>query len=111
MNIQLDFKDFEILNTIFNRYNVSDSVSIYGSRAKGSAKKYSDLDVLLDFSNHDIDNKSNQAIFYELDEDLINSDLAFRVDLKNQSKLNQEFLGRISESLISWKRIQNEFRS
>ncbi|NVK42615.1 MAG: nucleotidyltransferase domain-containing protein [Oceanospirillaceae bacterium] len=74
-------------------------VFVFGSRARGNARKSSDLDILLcaagpiDFSQ-----------LAEASEQLAESDLPFSVDLLDQARISESFKRRIASDLVNWGR-------
>mgnify|MGYP000529987246 FL=1 len=81
--------------------NLARNIKIYafGSRAKGTARKHSDLDLLL---------KAESPIplqtLYSLQEDFEESDIPYRIDISDWNKISDEFKQCIeSEKLeIDW---------
>jgi predicted nucleotidyltransferase len=70
-SLQIDYKNYEILKNILSKYPYR--FYAYGSRVKGTAKKYSDLDICY----YDIPRKE----ILDLNQDLKDSDLSFIVEL------------------------------
>jgi predicted nucleotidyltransferase len=83
--------DYLIIKDILAKYPYQ--FYAYGSRTKGTAKKYSDLDLCY------LDNISRSEIL-NLNEELIESDLSFRVDLINLNKADLSFKKSIQKDLI-----------
>jgi len=73
------------------------SVILFGSRARGDARRTSDIDVAL---------QANQPLpswaLARLREQLEESNLPFRVDLVDYSTLTEEFKRAIDEEGIPW---------
>jgi predicted nucleotidyltransferase len=83
--------DYPIIKDILAKYPYQ--FYAYGSRAKGAAKKFSDLDLCY------LDNISRSEIL-NLNEELIESDLSFKVDLINLNEADLSFKKSIQKDLI-----------
>ena len=83
--------DYQILIQILNKYPYK--FYAYGSRAKGTAKKYSDLDLCYR------ENIPSYKVV-ELEEELENSDLPFMVELVNWQRMHSDFRERIQKDLV-----------
>jgi uncharacterized protein len=70
--LQINKTDYYILQSILSKYPYQ--FYAYGSRAKGTAKKYSDLDLCYQ------ENIPSYKVV-KLEEELENSDLSFMVEL------------------------------
>jgi predicted nucleotidyltransferase len=70
--IQIEKKHYKIVKEILSRYPYD--FYVYGSRAKGTARNLSDLDLCYQ------ENISDSLIF-QIEEELKESDLPFSVDL------------------------------
>jgi len=88
----LDKSIIEKLNKIFAKYEEVERVCIFGSRAKGTYKKTSDIDIVLygDKLTHTI----NTKIYYDID-DLY---LIYKIDLINFNSLKET--DKIRESIL-----------
>lgn len=83
-------EDIIIIRDILRDYT---NVYVFGSRAKGTYKQFSDLDLCLknDISDYD----------YELlKEQFENSDLPFTVDLVQYNRIDESFKKRIDEEVV-----------
>ena len=80
-------KHREIINTIFRNYPLISKVVVYGSRAMGTYKPGSDIDMTL-FSEEDVPFETLTKIIGEFDD----SDLPYLVDISLYSKLTNENL-------------------
>jgi predicted nucleotidyltransferase len=74
------------INTVFNKYIIIDKVLIYGSRAKGNFKPYSDIDLTIIAENLKL--TTLQEIETELD-DLL---LPYKFDISIFSQISNEDL-------------------
>ncbi|MBT3456219.1 nucleotidyltransferase domain-containing protein [bacterium] len=85
-------EDMKILKNILDSYNC---VYVFGSRVKGSYKKFSDLDICLKKNISDYE--------YELlAEKFENSDLPFTVDVVEYCKVSDSFKKVIDKEAISF---------
>ena len=94
----LDLNQHELLivTDIFKAIlNDPAEVYVFGSRAKDTARKYSDLDLLI---------KADQAINYlslsQLEEAFSESDLPYRTDIIDWHTVNEDFKKHITPQLI-----------
>ncbi len=79
-------KHLALLKQIFESELPEVSVWVFGSRANGKAKRYSDLDLVL---HHD--KPIDGLTLFHLKERLAESDLPFTVDLVEWTKMSQNF--------------------
>lgn len=63
---------------IFKEANIK--IYLFGSRAKGNYKKYSDIDLLL-ITHKEAPSPQQRLIKSQVEEDLINSSLPYKVDM------------------------------
>lgn len=84
--IDLDVKSRKILVAILEQYIPGIEVRVFGSRVNGTAKPYSDIDLVLD-GKQPIPIK----IINELKFALSNSDLPIMVDLVDRYAISEEF--------------------
>lgn len=71
------------------------AVFAYGSRTKGEARPYSDLDLLIK-----AEEKLPLKTLYQLKDQFEFSDLSFRVDIQDWFNVSTEFLSHVEGSLI-----------
>ena len=71
-------------------------VWVYGSRAKGRARRYSDLDLMLDAGGQPIP----LNIMGDLDEDFDESNLPIIVDLHDMALTEARFLDRVRKDFL-----------
>lgn len=69
---------------------------VYGSRAKGRARRYSDLDLMLDGGGQPIP----LNIMGDLDEDFDESNLPIIVDLHDMALTDERFLERVRKDFL-----------
>lgn len=90
---EIDFLFKTLINPLKN-YNIE--VFLFGSRAKGTHNKFSDVDLLI---RGNIDKKT-RALISEIDELLIESSFPYKVDLVYEEDLAQSYKEDIIKSLI-----------
>ncbi|HBR70220.1 TPA: nucleotidyltransferase domain-containing protein [Candidatus Dependentiae bacterium] len=83
-------EDIDILRTILKDY---DQVYVFGSRAKGTQRPFSDLDICL---KSDISDYEYELLKEKFEE----SDLPFTVDIIQYNKIDNSFKKRIDQELI-----------
>lgn len=72
------------------------SVFIFGSRARGTSRKFSDVDIGIESSEGISD-----STLIKIEEDLENSDLPFTVDVVDFSKVSDKFKKFSKKTTIS----------
>lgn len=88
--IQLATQDYQILKQILNKYPYT--FFAYGSRVKGTARKFSDLDLCY---QEEIPNE----IIYQIKEELEESNLPFFVELVNWKQMGSTFQELVKNDL------------
>lgn len=71
-------------------------VWVYGSRAKGGARRYSDLDLMLDDQGREIP----WSVLGNLDEDFDESSLPIIVELHDVAATEAKFLERVQKDFL-----------
>ena len=71
-------------------------VWVYGSRAQGCARRYSDLDLMLDDGGKPI----SASVMGNLDEDFDESDLPIIVELHDMAQTDTRFLARVRKDFL-----------
>lgn len=71
-------------------------VWVYGSRAKGGARRYSDLDLMLDDRGREIP----WSVLGNLDEDFDESSLPIIVELHDMAATDANFLDRVRKDFL-----------
>lgn len=92
-NIQLETKHLEIVKEILNKHNIS--VYVFGSRAKNTAKRLSDLDLCLK-------EPYSKSTVRKLQDAFEDSDLPFKVDIVVWSDLSESFKKHIENDLVAF---------
>ncbi|WNE41410.1 MAG: hypothetical protein AM1032_000150 [Mycoplasmataceae bacterium] len=90
LELQIDSKDYKILKNILSKYPYN--FYAYGSRVKGKAKKYSDLDICY----YDIPRKE----ILDLNQELKDSDLSIIIELVSWNNMRSAFQENIQKDLI-----------
>lgn len=85
----LDEKDFILLKSILS--SISNPIYVYGSRVKGCAKQFSDIDLY-------IEGNISDETFSNLITQLEESNLSIKVDIKN--KFSSDFLKSIQLDFV-----------
>lgn len=88
--LQIETRHWEILKSILNKYPYK--FYAYGSRVKGTARKFSDLDLCY------LENIPDEVI-YQIKEELEESDLPFIVELVNWKQMRPQFQELIRKDL------------
>ena len=87
----LSNKDIYLIKSIFEKYPQIHEVTIYGSRAKGNYKPYSDIDLTL------VGHNLTQKLLYEIELCLDDLMLPYVFDLNLRDKIsNEDLLEHIS---------------
>lgn len=82
----LSEKEYSEMFDIFNKCKNIDKVILYGSRAKGNYKKFSDVDITL------IGNNLTLTDLYKIQDMLYESDLPYMYDVSILSKITDNSL-------------------
>jgi len=90
--IKIEPKDYQILKQILSKYPYH--FYAYGSRVKGTARKFSDLDLCYQ-------EEIPLEIICQIKEDLEESDLPFFVELVSWKQMRPEFQELIGEDLTA----------
>ena len=90
-NLLIEKEDYDILKSILQKYPYK--FYAYGSRVKGTARKYSDLDLCYqeDIAGYEVE---------EIKEQLEKSDLSFVVELVSWKSMRPFFQDNIAKDLI-----------
>lgn len=91
--IQMDEPHYKIAKNILNNYNVK--AMVFGSRSKNTAKKFSDLDLV-------ILEPLEKRLFICIKNDFEESNLPYKVDLILWNELDQSFQNHIKNDLIDF---------
>jgi predicted nucleotidyltransferase len=96
IDIQEDVRN--ILTDILRTHLTNgEQVYVFGSRAKGTAGKYSDLDIAIDRPGTKLDFSTVCALKGDLEE----SDIPYRVDIIDMNAITPQFRESIQNDLVS----------
>ena len=76
-----------------------EKVCIFGSRAKGTYKEYSDIDIAVDLNNKKLDTDILGRILIEFQD----STLPYEVDVIDINSIDEKFKNLIQDSLVELK--------
>ena len=91
MKLQLEPKHWNIIQQILSKYPYK--FYAYGSRVKGTARKFSDLDLCYQ-------EDMPLSVISQIEEELEESDLPFSVELVNWKHMRPKFRELISSDLV-----------
>lgn len=92
MNIDISADHLNIVQSILRQHLPHNaSIWVFGSRAKGTARKYSDLDLAIDMGGNPMPSHLSVLLSYDFEE----SDLPYKVDILDLNAVNPDFRRRI----------------
>ncbi len=91
--INLDEKYINFIKASISRYLPDCKIFIFGSRVKGTAKKYSDIDIALNSKNLD------ENILLKIQNEFENSTLPYEVDIIDINNISETFKNHILNDL------------
>jgi predicted nucleotidyltransferase len=91
MSLQIDPDHLVIVSHILKKHGVV--AFVFGSRARGTARPLSDLDLC-------IKDSVSKNVLMKLKEDFEESDLPFKVDIVEWKNISSEFIKMISADLV-----------
>ena len=96
----LSDKEFDEMTAIFGKFKNLEKVILYGSRAKGNYKKFSDVDITLEGDNLTL------ADLFQIQDLLYESDLPYMYDVSIFSKItNPDLIDHIKRrGVVIWER-------
>ena len=86
----------QLVLKIIRRRLPNAKIWVYGSRAKGRARRYSDLDLMLDDQGKGIPG----SVMGNLDEDFDESNLPIIVELRDMAETDAGFLERVRKDFL-----------
>lgn len=87
-SVSIDAKHLKILQEILRKHlRAGTIVWVFGSRSKGTARKYSDLDLLVDADEQPL----ALSTMVDLRNDFEESDLPYKVDVIDWNSASQSF--------------------
>jgi predicted nucleotidyltransferase len=98
MNITLEEKYLNIVTKILTESLEKDKLNLYifGSRARGTTKKYADLDLAIDYSKQKLPFKALAKLSAAFEDSL----LPYKVDIVDLNDISKEFKSSIESDLI-----------
>ena len=87
-----------ILNILKNNFSGT-KFYIFGSRAKGTYKEYSDIDIAVDLNNKKLDTDILGRILIKFQD----STLPYEVDVIDLNSIDEKFKNLIQDSLVELK--------
>jgi predicted nucleotidyltransferase len=98
MNIALENKHLKLILQIIRNTlpDTNAAVYVFGSRATGRAKAYSDIDLAIDYDK----TKLQMEKMIKLSVDFENSLLPYRVDIVDLNNITKEFKSMIANDLV-----------
>ena len=96
--IDLPPGDLEIVKNILKRHISNDEIRVFGSRANNTAKKFSDLDLVI-MTEQPLPLK----ILGDLAEDFSASNLPIKVDIVDWSRISDEFRKIILQNYVTMR--------
>jgi predicted nucleotidyltransferase len=96
MSIQLKDSEIQFIKKTLGECLPEAKFYIFGSRAIGVAKKYSDLDLLISSKNI-----LPLSLLSQLKETFIESNLPFKVDIVDEHRITKTFLDKIKTQWVS----------
>lgn len=96
----LSDKEFDEMTAIFGKFKNLEKVILYGSRAKGNYKKFSDVDITLEGDNLTL------ADLFQIQDLLYESDLPYMYDVSILKKItNPDLVDHIRRrGIVIWER-------
>lgn len=96
----LSDKEFDEMTAIFSKCKNLEKVILYGSRAKGNYKKFSDVDITLEGDNLTL------ADLFQIQDLLYESDLPYMYDVSIFSSItNPDLIDHIKRrGIVIWER-------
>ncbi len=94
---QLSEKHFDIVKDILRQFELNECTFIFGSRAKGTAEKFSDLDICLK-------KKIEKTEFRKIVDAFEDSDLPIKVDVILWDEIDDNFKNHIIKDMVLFKR-------
>lgn len=81
-------KDLEITRNILTKnLPINTTIWVFGSRAKGTARKFSDLDLLIDTNHQPLHLETMTSLMDDFEE----SDLPYKVDIVDWNTISDSF--------------------
>jgi type I restriction enzyme S subunit len=97
MKIYLDPRSQKIVAEILKKNGIHENVFVFGSRARGDHKEYSDLDLI----SKQTEPLQTQKLI-QIKEDFKNSQLPIAVDFIEWAKISDDFRKKIEPELVAF---------
>lgn len=94
--IDLSPQEIEIVRTILRRHVPDRQVKVFGSRARGTARQYSDLDLVIMGAD-----PPPLGALASLAEDFTESDLPYKVDIVVWADISESFRRAIQQDAVA----------
>ena len=91
--IDLEEKYIDFIRKTIRQYLQVGKIYLFGSRTKGTSRKYSDIDIALDCPN------LNENILLKIKNDFENSTLPYEVDVLDLNNISETFKQHIKQDL------------
>lgn len=95
-SLDLDPKHLVLVQQIMSKHIPGHEVVVFGSRANGTARKYSDLDLAI-FASSPL----SIDLLLDITEEFGESDLPFKVDVVDGTRIDESFRRKIRRNCIS----------
>ena len=97
-HIDLPPKDRDIVEAILKMHLPPDvKVGVFGSRAKGTARRGSDLDLMID-AGRQLTREEELALTFAFED----SDLPIRVDVVDRHSISDSFWAVVKDGVVGW---------
>lgn len=96
MSFNVEERHLEIVKKNLQEIVPNATVYIFGSRAKGYAKPYSDLDLAIDLNGE----KLNLSTLAKLNSFFEGTTIPYKIDIVDLNSINDEFKSNIKNDLI-----------
>lgn len=96
MTLDVEPRHLEIIKKVFKKIVPDANFFVFGSRAKGCAKPYSDLDVALDLNGKRCGLPMLAKLKFELEETTI----PYNIDIVDLNEISDEFKNNIKNDLV-----------
>lgn len=94
--MDIEARHLEIIKNILKELIPTAKVYVFGSRAKGSAKKYSDLDLAIDLNQDKLD----LSIMAKLCSAFAQTTIPYKIDIVDLNNISSEFKNNIEPDFV-----------
>ncbi len=92
--IDLEDKYIDFIKKTISRYLNNCEIFLYGSRVKGTARKYSDVDIAI------LSDSLTEKIKLKIISEFENSTFPYNIDIIDLKTISNDFMKQINNSLI-----------